>query len=181
MRTEEQTEHTAPGDEWIDIATFGKTHGLKGEINVHLIGDLPELIVPGQVLTISKGTATGDVTIVAVREKPKNFLVRIEGWDKIEDAQPWVGGLLRVRVRDLPLLEEGLYYHYQLEGLEVFAANGEYLGVLVKVLPTGSNDVYCVRGEGREILVPAIRDAIDAIDLVARRMTLKDLDGLIEP
>lgn len=180
MPTQERTDPTA-GDEWIDIGKLGKTHGLQGEINVHLMGDLPELLVPGQSFALVKGASSRTVTLTMVQERAKGFLVRFAGWDRIEDVEAWVGGLLRVKVQDLPPLEEGQYYHYQLEGLKVLGADGEYLGVLVEVIPTGSNDVYCVRGEGREILVPAIRDAIASIDLAAGTMRLKDLAGLIEP
>jgi 16S rRNA processing protein RimM len=99
----------------------------------------------------------------------------------IAAIEPWVGCEVEVRARDLPPLEEGRYYHFQMIGLRVHAADGRFLGVLEEILSSGGSDVYCVRDGRREVLVPAGGDAIDAIDLGAGRMTLSDLEGLIEP
>ena len=63
----------------------------------------------------------------------------------------------------------------------MYRSGGEFLGILEEILSTAGNDVYCVRDRGRETLIPAIKDAVERIDLAAGRMTLREMEGLIEP
>ena len=51
--------------------------------------------------------------------------------------------------------------------------------MIADILPTGSNDVYVVRGDGREILLPAIHDVVRNIDLDNGCMTVELLEGLL--
>ena len=54
------------------------------------------------------------------------------------------------------------------------------MGTIREVLQTGANDVYIVeRGERRDILIPALRDVVTAIDIAAGTMTVDLPDGLI--
>ncbi len=168
-------------DTWVDVGKIGRPHGVSGEVVVHSLEDSSARLVPGCRLSLKMGDGRRPVTVVSAREMPKKLVVRFEGCRQPEDVKPWVGCVLQVPAREMPPLEEGEYYHFQLVGLQVIAADGRRLGVLEEILTTGGNDVYCVRREGRELLIPAIRDAIERVDLDAGEMVLKDLEGLIEP
>jgi 16S rRNA processing protein RimM len=104
--------------------------------------------------------------------------------DTVEQADELRGSLLAIPAAELPPLPEGVFYHYQLEGLEVVDAAGVSLGRLHSILQTGSNDVYCVGTGAEEVLIPAIREYVAMIDLAARRITLevnRDRLGGTEP
>ena len=78
----------------------------------------------------------------------------------------------------MPLAEDEYYVH-QIEGLQVYTDEGEYLGRVAEVIFTGANEVYVVRSEaGEEVLLPAINDVILDINLDQERMTVKLLEGL---
>jgi 16S rRNA processing protein RimM len=74
-------------------------------------------------------------------------------------------------------LPEGVYYHYQIIGLGVYTVDGDYLGKIMSIFETGSNDVYVVRGEDKEYLIPAIKDVIKEIDLEAKKMIVKLMEA----
>ncbi len=166
---------------WVAVGRLGKTFGLRGEITVHLWDASAEWFAPGLEVVLASARQGCEARVAAVRRMGAKVTVRFEGLERIEDVQPFVGRAVEVRIRDLPRLEEGSYYHFELIGLEVLAADGRRLGTLEEILETAGNDVFCVRDGKREILVPAVRDAIASIDLTARRLVLKDLEGLIEP
>jgi 16S rRNA processing protein RimM len=46
-------------------------------------------------------------------------------------------------------------------------------------MSTGSNTVYVVRGEGQEILIPAIEDVVLEINLAQGRLVVELMEGLI--
>mgnify|MGYP000264265543 FL=1 len=59
--------------------------------------------------------------------------------------------------------------------------NGEVLGELTDVLQTGANDVYEVKMEdGKEVLLPAIRECIKNVDLQKAEITVHVMKGLLD-
>jgi 16S rRNA processing protein RimM len=67
-----------------------------------------------------------------------------------------------------------------LDGCQVFTDQGEYLGTLKDVLPSGGNDIFVVRGESKEYLIPALHTVVLKIDLVAKRIDVTLPPGLRE-
>lgn len=78
-----------------------------------------------------------------------------------------------------PQLPEGQYYHDQLIELEVVTTRGERLGIVTEILPGQSNDNYIVEGPRGQVLIPAIEDVIQSIDLEARVITIEPIEGLL--
>jgi 16S rRNA processing protein RimM len=63
--------------------------------------------------------------------------------------------------------------------LAVVTTAGEHLGRVAQILQTGSNDVYVVRDDRREVLIPAIHDVVREIDLTAGVITVEAIEGLL--
>jgi len=78
------------------------------------------------------------------------------------------------------ILPEGQFYHDQIIGLQVRTTRGEYIGEITDILTGKSNDNYIVRGATGEILIPAIEDVVQSIDLDARIVTIEPTEGLLE-
>ena len=79
----------------------------------------------------------------------------------------------------MPDLEEGDYYWFDLIGLDVFGIDQKYLGRLESIIQTGSNDVYVVKKDDTEILIPALESVVQKIDLKNRRMQVDLPEGLV--
>jgi len=77
-------------------------------------------------------------------------------------------------------LPEGQFYHDQIIGLQVRTTRGEYIGDVVDILTGKSNDNYIVRGARGEILIPAIEDVVQSIDLDAGIVTIEPIEGLLD-
>lgn len=68
-------------------------------------------------------------------------------------------------------------------GSKVYEESGEYIGELVDVLPTNSNDIWVVKtalNPTGEILVPALKTVIKEINVEAKRITVALPTGLKE-
>ena len=81
--------------------------------------------------------------------------------------------------QDYPL-PEGQYYHHQIIGLQVRTTRGELLGKVTDVLTGRSNDNYVVESAEGEILIPAIEDVIQSIDLAKRTVIIEPMEGLLD-
>jgi 16S rRNA processing protein RimM len=151
-------------------------HGLEGELKVESLSDNPDRFTIGAVVRAGDRT----VTIRSLRTHRGVMLVKFDGIDRREQADRLRGLYLEVPKAALGPLQPDEYYRFQLIGLAVRDVEGRELGKLVEVLDTGANDVYVVRSEDSELLVPAIEHVVQNVDLSAGVMTVQLLPGLEE-
>jgi len=172
-----------PAPELIVIGRLGAPHGLEGEWRFFPETDFPERLRPGRrVALCPERGAPLWTSIRGVRpHRGRVLLLAAEQIGTPEAARAYCGGTVAVARGDLPPLPPGRYYHHQLVGLVVLRADGRVLGRLAEVLMTGANDVWTVaRPEGGTALIPAIRGAVEAVDLAAGVVRLRELPGLLE-
>ena len=106
-------------------------------------------------------------------------LLKLEGCHDRTAVEKLRGQLVQIPIEEAVPLEQDEYYEHQIVGLAVWTAGGDYLGTMDEVISTGSNDVYVVQSEGREILIPAIEDVVLEINLAQGRMVVELMEGLI--
>ncbi|HOB20614.1 MAG TPA: ribosome maturation factor RimM, partial [Candidatus Atribacteria bacterium] len=79
-------------------------------------------------------------------------------------------------------LPEDSYFIGDLIGSSVKTIQGNTLGTLTDVIQTGSNDVYVVKGNKGEVLIPALKSVVKNIDIRAGLVTvdLTNMEGLLD-
>ena len=117
--------------------------------------------------------------IQRVSPHKKGVLLMFQGIDR-DAAETLVGSELFMNRNALPELEADTYYWQDLIGLTVVDIHHGELGRLDHIMPTGSNDVYVVKGKGREVLVPALAWVVKSIDLEQGEMVIDLPDALLE-
>lgn len=160
--------------------TIGKivnTHGVKGEVrvlpstdDVKRFGKLKEVKVENRTMTTYE--------IETVRYHKNFVLLKFKGIDTMNEAELLKNSLLKIDRKDALPLKKDEYYQCDLYGLRVVTDTGRDLGKLTDILMTGSNDVYVVRNEEKEILIPAIKQCILKVDLEVGEMLIHLLEGL---
>ena len=162
--------------DWIPVGRVTRTHGLKGELKF-FPADQGDLVVQNDQ-QIRLGETT--FKIKSVRGVKSPFIVKFEGVDSIEAAQSLSGQEVLVAKEDFESLPEGEYYRFEIEGLKAFDDTGKYYGVIEEIIATGSNDVYVVRGDGKEWLVPMIDSVVQNIDMEEGKLIFHCVEGLFE-
>jgi 16S rRNA processing protein RimM len=79
---------------------------------------------------------------------------------------------------DLPDLGADQYFRFDIVGINVVDESGLALGNVEEVLDTGADDVYVVRDDESELLIPAIDSVVKEIDISGRRMVVELIPGL---
>jgi len=149
--------------------------GLKGEIRIRVLTDFPERFCPDGSFLI-EGVS---YTIETVKSSKDALILKLAGIDSPEEAQKLRHLTLEIPEDKKHPLPEGVFYHYQIIGLDVFSTEGVKLGKVSQVLTTAGNDVYVVETTGKEILIPAVADVVKNIDPAAGRMTVEIIEGLL--
>ncbi len=187
--------------QYIVMGRIGAPHGVKGWLKLISFTDPPDNLLAYRRFRISAPDAAGKVgyqfankfvdkgadfgapaadAVVSLPEielddsRPlgQGFIGHIKGCDVREEARLFTGMDLLVPRSELPVLDEGYYWH-QLEGLRVINLADQYLGIVDHMLGTGANDVMVVRGneesiDQQERLIPWVEDqVVQRVDLEA--------------
>ena len=166
-------EEVPPG--YVAIGRVGAPWGVRGAVRVLPLTDRRAQLAAGRTVTVAGERRT----IESTRWQKGLAYLRLSGTDDREAASALRGRLLAVAESDLEPLPEGHYYRFQLIGLAVISTDGEELGRLTDVLSTGANDVYVVRGDRGELLLPATDEVVREIDLETGRMLIEVVPGLL--
>ncbi|MGD8991095.1 MAG: ribosome maturation factor RimM [Desulfobacterales bacterium] len=167
-----------------DRITIGKivgVHGVKGALKIHSFAESLEIFQPGDWISVSiPEVGEKDYEIDWIKPHSQVALLSLNNISDRDQAMTLIGADLQIEKALLPELEKGVYYWHQLIGLKVFTIEDRYLGRLESIIETGANDVYVVTNDRREILIPALKSVVQAIDIEANSMRVDVPDGLEE-
>ncbi len=167
----------SPEPRYLIIGQVMRAHGLRGEVKVKILTDFPERF--GLLKTVYLGDEARPYELEGFRLQRKGALLKLAGCDDRSAAEKLRGQVVQIPIEEAMPLGEDEYYVHQIEGLTVWTTDGERLGVIRDVLFTGSNEVYVVEGDDRsEILIPAIAQVVQEVDLDGGRLIVELIEGL---
>ena len=143
------------------IARVQKAHGRRGEVVTVPVHGLPPVVREGLSVAVVPPPLRGERwhEVVSVSgDSRSGSLVALSGVTTIEDAEALVGAYLIARAEDLPA-DLALHDPERLVGRVVRDARDGAVGVIEEVMTGPANDVWVVRGEHGELLVPVV-DAV---------------------
>ena len=160
--------------EFIEVGRIVNAHGIRGDVRVQPIGQLPAFLTEFDTFYLD-GKA---VTPTANRVHKSLVLMKFPGVEDMDAALALKGKVLSIRRSDAEL-DDGEAFDDELLGLTVKDADtGEVLGELTAVEDYPAHKVYTVTGV-RTYLIPAVRDVfIASVDLAENVMEVHMLEGL---
>ena len=163
------------------VGVISSTHGVRGEVKVFPTTDDPARFEDLETVFLDTGREKLKLEISGVKFFKNMVILKFKGYDNINDIEKYRGKDLWItRDQAVPLGEDENFVA-DLIGLSVVTDQCETLGVMKDVMFTGANDVYVVEREnGKELLLPAIKDCILDVDLEEGVMTVHVLDGLLD-
>ena len=168
-------------DELLQVGAITSTHGIKDEVKVFPTTDDPNRFKVLKEVILDTDKELIELEIASVKFFKQFVILKFKGINDINDIEKYKGKKLLVTRENAVELEEGEYFIADLIGLKVVTDDGSELGELTDVLQTGANDVYEVKmNNGKDVLIPAIKDCILNVDLNERVMRVHLLKGLID-
>ncbi|WP_161879221.1 ribosome maturation factor RimM [Alkalibacterium sp. MB6] len=169
--------------EYFDVGKVVNTHGLKGEVRVISITNLPEVrYQTGEPLTwFGEDGTSVELTVKSHRVHKSFDLLTFEGYSSINDVEHFVGGMLRVNEEQMIELPENEFFISDIIGSLVVEDTGEEVGKVKEVLETGANDVWVIQRQGKkDLLIPYIESVVLDVDVDDKRVTIHMMEGLDE-
>ena len=110
----------------------------------------------------------------------RQLLVKLRNVDHIDVAGALIGATLLVEESALAGLKTGQYYQYQVIGFQVVDTDDRPIGKLVSTLSTAGGELYVVQGPTKEHLIPAVKEIVEKVDFVAKKVVINPPDGLLD-
>ena len=74
-------------------------------------------------------------------------------------------------------LKKAIWKVSDILGFEVFDQDGIELGLLADVFSTGNNDIWTIKSESEELLIPALKSIVTKVDISGRRIFVSLPEG----
>lgn len=168
-------------EQLFQVGIISSTHGVRGEVKVFPTTDDKNRFKKLKEVLLDTGKEKITLQIEGVKFFKQFVILKFKGYDNINDIMQYKGKSLLVTRENAVKLKKNEYFIADLIGLKVTNEDGSFQGVLKDVLETGANDVYVVSNEaGKEVLIPAIKECILAVDIEQGEMQVHLLDGLLD-
>ena len=153
-------------------------HGLEGNLKVYSYAESLDVYEPGSRIFVRLPNKIKKKYIVNRAKPHKNIILLLLKDVGRDEAETLIDSELLIEKSNRPELEENTYYWDDIIGLDVYTTDDEYLGRVDSIIATGSNDVYVVKHDTQETLIPALASVVLSIDLDQGVMRVNLPEGL---
>lgn len=165
----------------LQVGVVTQTHGIRGEVKVFPTTDDVNRFKKLKEVILETEKERLTLTIEGVKFFKQYVILKFREYDSINDIEKYKGARLLVPREKAVKLQKDEYFVADLIGMQVVTEDGVPFGNLKNVLGTGANDVYVVEtAEGKEVMLPAIKECVLQIDMEKGVITVHIMDGLLD-
>ena len=162
---------------YVLIGKIVNTHGIKGEIRI--LSDFKykdRVFVPDMKIYIGKDKK--EEVIKTYRHHKIFEMITMNNYNDINEVLKYKGDYVFINKEDL-ILKENEYLNEDLINLEVYI-DDKYIGTIKKIEKYSKNELFRVKNNEKDYLIPYNFDIILNVDLKKKRIDVKNIPGLID-
>lgn len=164
----------------LQVGGIASTHGIRGEVKVFPMTDDVTRFKKLKKCVIDTGKEQISVEIESCKFFKQFVILKFKGIDNINDVEQFKQCGLWIDKAAAVKLKKDEYFIGDMIGCNVINEENNAIGILTEVLTSKANDVYVVKTpDNKEILIPAIKQCILAVDLEQRFIKVHLLEGLV--
>jgi len=163
------------------FGTFVKVHGVKGELIIRSIIEIPEEIENIPFLFIELDGLLVPFAVIDLFAKSNvNAVALLEDVINKDQALDLVDKNVYIRKEDIILQEKEKTFSSELLGFSITDQDGNHFGPIIEIIDIPGNPIASVMVGKKEVLIPVNPGAIISIDYKARNISLNISGGLID-
>ena len=168
-------------EDFFQVGVITSTHGLRGEVKVYPTTDNPQRFKRLKQVILDTGKEKLELEIEGVKFFKQMVILKFKDIDNINDVEKYRQKKLLVTRENAVRLGRDEYFIADLMELQVLDEEGKEIGRLRDVMQTGANDVYVIdMTDGRELLLPAIKQCVLEINVEEGWIRVHILEGLLD-
>lgn len=166
--------------EYLIVGKIVNTHGVHGELKILPLTDDINRFKKLKNVLIERINEFKEFRIESVKIMNSFIILKLEDINDLDNAKNYKDCYLKIDKSNAVKLPKDSYFISDIIGMQVKTIDGEELGNIKDVLQPGGNDVYIVENNGRDLMIPAVKEFINSIDLEQRLIIVKLIEGLKE-
>jgi len=170
---------------FLHVATLGKTVGLRGDMKLHIKSDFPEQFQKNATFYIAN-----DKTVTLENVNFQRGTIKLQGCDTPEAAKRYTNAKLYTTIeatREQCVLEDGQFFWFDIQGCDVFEEEN-LLGKVVEIERILDNDYLKIKtaqelvekGYAKSFLVPYLDNFIKEVDIEAKKIFTQGAFDILE-
>lgn len=168
-------------EKMFQVGIITSTHGVHGEVKVFPTTDDVRRFKRLKEVILDTGKEQITLEVEGAKFSKQLVILKFKGIDNINDVEKYRQKSLYVTRENAVRLRRDEYFIADLMGLRVHDEGGAEIGVLREVMETGANDVYVIDlNDGRELLLPAIKECVLNVDVEAGFVQIHIMSGLLD-
>ena len=163
---------------YLECGIIINTHGVRGNVKLESLCDSPEVLADLSRVFVKEGNSYREIKVLHTSIFKSFVLADLEGINDMDAAAAMKGTTLYANREDFEL-EEGDYFIADLIGLDVVDVDdGTKYGIVKDVINRGSADIYVVKTEDGERMMPAVEEFVKNVDIDNGKVYVKPIPGL---
>lgn len=163
------------------IGKVSKAFGLKGEVIIRPMTESPARFKKLKRVFLGRDEGeTKEITVEYARVDARGVRLKFVDVPDRTSVEPLVGSLIFVDEEHRVEPKKGTHFVHDIVGLRVVDEDNNNLGMVKDVLRLPAQDVYVIERNGHEWMVPGVKEFVTAIDIAAKTMTIRVIEGLME-
>ena len=165
----------------MQVGAITRVHGVHGEVKVFPMTDDNRRFKKLKRTFVDTGKGLVELECESAKFFKQFVILKFKGYDTIESIEKYCGKGIFVTREDAVQPGKDEYFIADLIDMNAVDEENHLQGVIKDVLSTGANDVYEIElDDGRQLLLPAIKECILDVDVKGRLMKIHVLDGLLD-
>ncbi len=150
---------------YLECAIIINTHGVRGDVKLESLCDSPAVLAGLKRVFLYEGSSYKEIKVLHSSVFKDFVLAGLEGIDDIDKAMTYKGKTLYAAREDFKL-KKGDFFIVDLIGLPVIDnVSGVTYGKVVDVINRGASDIYVVKTDSGERMMPAVKEFVKSIDI----------------
>lgn len=173
----------------IAIGKIVKTIGIRGNLKVIPLTDFPDRFYGTKKFLlfnekdnhfqINEILGGYDFAFSECKVFDKYINLKLDHYDSIEKSRELVNFIIMVNEKDRVKLDDGTYYFYELIDSDVYDRD-RLIGNVISILNYGSGDLFNIKYEDKEVLIPFNKEFVKNIDVKNKRIDVQLIEGFLD-
>lgn len=164
---------------YLECGIIINTHGVRGNVKLESLCDSPEVLAGLSRVFVKEGNVYREIKVLHASIFKSFVLADLDGINDMDVAAAMKGTTIYADREDFDL-EEGDYFIADLIGLDVVDVDdGTKYGVVKDVINRGSADIYVIKTENGERMMPAVEEFVKKVDIDDGKVYIQPIPGLL--
>ena len=164
---------------YIECGKIINTHGCYGGVKLESWCDTPEVLASFKKIYLKKDSAFEEYKVKKSAVFKQFVLFDLSGVTDMDSAIALKGSIVYADRKDFKL-DKGAYFIADIIGCDVLDADsGHLLGKLKEVINRGASDIYVVKTDSGEVMIPVVDEFVIKVE-VGKAIYVRPIPGMFD-